>query len=374
MLPYLMQSPPGARTLINDRWRDYFAGTGYLGLQGHPALTAAASDAVQRYGLGTGTSRGGFGEHPLYHAVEQAAARFFDVQQALYVTSGYLGASILLQGLAGQYEHIFVDEAAHASVWSAARAAGVPVTAFRHLAADDLASRCAASLQPGQRPLVISDGVFPISGEIAPVPAYIDGLSAYDGAILCLDDAHASGVLGANGRGTVEFWADRTGLARDVAIYTSHTLSKALAGFGGVLGGDAAQVARIRANAPTFVAASPPPLPAAAASAAALDLVRSQPKLWARLRSNVALARQGLRRLGWPLDDTPVPILCLAARPGVDLARVQTELFARDICVAHVTSYSSTPPGGALRIAIFASHTPEQIKRLVAEMERLVGW
>jgi glycine C-acetyltransferase/8-amino-7-oxononanoate synthase len=221
---------------------------------------------------------------------------------------------------------------------------------------------------------VISDGIFPISGEIAPAPAYVDVLNAYDGALLCLDDAHASGVLGANGRGTVEFWAGEAGLASGVAIYTSHTLSKALAGFGGVLGGDAAQVARIRANAPAFVAASPPPLPAAAASAAALDLAHSTPELRARLRSNVALARQGLRRLGWPLDDTPVPILCLAARPGVDLAFVQAELFAADICVAHVTSYSSTPPGGALRIAIFASHTAAQIERLVAEMERLVGW
>jgi glycine C-acetyltransferase/8-amino-7-oxononanoate synthase len=374
MPPYLMQSPPCALTLINDRWRDYFAGTGYLGLQGHPALTAAAAEAMQRYGLGTGTSRGGFGEHPLYHEVEQAAARFFGVEQALYLTSGFLGASILLQGLRGSYDIIFVDEAAHTSIWSGARAAGVPVTAFRHLAADDLASHCAIHVRAGQRPLVISDGVFPISGEIAPVPAYVDVLSAYDGALLCLDDAHASGVLGAHGRGTVEYWAEQAGLASDGAIYTSHTLSKALAGFGGVLGGDAAQVARIRANAPAFVAASPPPLPAAAASAAALDLSRSTPELRARLRSNVALARQRLRRLGWQLDDTPVPILCLAARPGVDLARVQAELFARDICVAHVTSYSSTPVGGALRIAIFASHTAEQIERLSAEMERLVSW
>ena len=141
--------------------------------------------------------RGGYGEHPLYHAVEQAAARFFDVQQALYFTSGYLGAAILLQGLRGEYDQIFVNEAAHASVWSGARAAGVPVTSFRHLAADDLASQCRARLQPGQRPLVISDGVFPISGEIAPVPAYAEALRGYAGATLCLDDAHAGGVLGA---------------------------------------------------------------------------------------------------------------------------------------------------------------------------------
>ena len=81
----------------------------------------------------------------------------------------------------------------------------------------------------------------------------------------------------------------------------------------------------------------------------------------------------GLRALGWPLDDSPVPILCLGKRPGIDLARLQAELFARDICVAHVTSYSSTPPGGALRIAIFATHSDEQIDRLIAELAGLLG-
>ena len=88
MTPMQMQSPPAARTLINDRWCDYFSGTGYLGLQGHPVLTQAAVDAIQRYGLTTATSRGGYGEHPAYQAVEQAAANFFGTEQAVYFTSG----------------------------------------------------------------------------------------------------------------------------------------------------------------------------------------------------------------------------------------------------------------------------------------------
>ena len=95
----LMQSPPGARTLINDRWRDYFAGCGYLGLQSHPALLQAAVETVQQYGLGTATSRGGYGEHPVYQQVEAAAARFFEAERAIYFVSGYLGNAILVQGL-----------------------------------------------------------------------------------------------------------------------------------------------------------------------------------------------------------------------------------------------------------------------------------
>jgi glycine C-acetyltransferase/8-amino-7-oxononanoate synthase len=370
MIRTLMQSPAAARTLINDRWRDYFSGTGYLGLQGHPALSQAALDALQRYGLTTGTSRGGYGEHPIYQAVEEAAAAFFDAERAAYFTSGYLGAAILLQGLRESYQIILVDDAAHSSIWSGARATGAAVTSFRHMQPDDLAEQLRLHLRPGERPLVIGDGVFPVSGEIAPVPAYVEALQAYAGAVLCLDDAHAAGVLGATGRGTLEHWNVDS---QSVRVHAVHTLSKALGGFGGILAGSAELVEQLARRTAAFVGASPPPLPAAAASAAALALVRAEPERRNRLRANVARARAGLRQLGWSLEDSPVPILCLGKRPGIDLARLQAELFARDICVAHVTSYSSTPPGGALRIAVFATHSDEQIDRLITELATLIG-
>jgi glycine C-acetyltransferase/8-amino-7-oxononanoate synthase len=365
-----MQSPPAARTLIDGRWRDYFSGTGYLGLQGHPALIQAAIDALQRYGLTTGTSRGGFGEHPLYQAVEEAAAAYFGTERAVYFSSGYLGATILLQGLRDRYDAIYVDEAAHSSIWSGAHSTGVAVTPFRHVEPGDLAERIRQTLRPGERPLVISDGVFPISGEIAPAPDYVQLLPSYPGAIVCLDDAHATGVLGATGRGTIEHWA--LAAASPVQVVAVHTLSKALGGFGGILAGSAELVDQLARRTAAFVGASPPPLPAAAASAAALVLLRAEPERRIRLRANVARARAGMRALGWPLEDSPVPILCLRKRPNIDLAHLQAELLARDICVAHVTSYSSTPPGGALRIAIFATHDDEQIDRLVAELAALL--
>ena len=155
-----------------------------------------------------------------------------------------------------------------------------------------------------------------------------------------------------------------------VRLYSAHTFSKALGCHGGMIAGDAELIGKLRQNASAFVAHSPSPLPVAAAAARALDLVGGVSQRRARLWANVAYARAGLRALGWDLADTPVPIICLGARPGLDLARIQAELFARDICVAHVTRYSSTPAGGALRIAIFATHSEAQIDRLVAE----VGW
>lgn len=364
-----MQSAPGARTLIDGRWRDYFSGTGYLGLQGHPDLLVAATDALQRYGLTTATSRGGFGEHPVFAAVESAAASFCAAEAALYTVSAYLGSGLLLAGLRGQYDRIFVDSQAHFSVREGVAAANLPWHTFAHRDPDSLADVLRRELRAPERPIVLTDGLFPISGEIAPAAAYVDVLAPYDGARLCLDDAHAFGVLGAHGRGVVEHF----GIAHSVVpIHTTATLSKALGGHGGVIAGERAFIEMLWRNAPALAGSSPPPIPAAAASAWALDHVRAHPELLERLRANVQRARAGLGRLGWPLADSPVPILCLGARPGLDLARLQAELFARDLCVAHVTRYSSTPAGGALRVAIFATHTDAQIDRLLDELGRLL--
>jgi 8-amino-7-oxononanoate synthase len=370
MSTYVMESPPGARALINGRWRDYFSGCSYLGLNAHPGLVNAATHAVQKYGLSTGTSRGGFGEHPVYLAVEASAARFWAVERSLYYVSGYLGTTVLLQGLRGEYDRVFIDEASHFSVWDGARAAAAEFSPFRHGDAGDLETQLVKRLEPGERPLVMSDGVFPVTGEIAPVRDYIEVLSRYAGSALCLDDAHATGVLGDHGRGTLEHWGV-TGSGA-VARYTAHSLSKALGGHGGLIAGTAELVERLVRYASAYGAASPSPIPAAAASMWALDRARDHPELREALHANVAHARSALRALGWDLAESPSPIICLRARPGVDLVNLQAQLFERGICVAHVTRYSSTPPGGALRIAIFATHQPEQIDRLASELAAIL--
>jgi 8-amino-7-oxononanoate synthase len=367
MMDFAQTSPLGPRVLIAGRERDYFSGTGYLGLHNHPAVQQAAIDCIRRYGLSTGTSRGGYGEHPVYERLDNELRAFLDAGRALYFASGYLGGMIICQGLRDDCQRIFIDERAHFSVFDAARAAGKPLHTFPHLDPQGLEESLRRELQPGERPLVLSDGVFPISGEIAPLPELMRAVEPYAG-IVALDDAHAAGVLGAHGRGTADYF----NISPSDRLVASATLSKALGGFGGILAGGTAQIDWLERNSKVYVAASPPPLPAAAASAQALQIARLQPDLRARLHENVRLARQGLRALGWDLPDTPVPILCLSARPGLDLARIKAALYERDICIAHVTTYSSTPPGGALRIAIFADHSQAQIERLLHELSQVI--
>ncbi|GIV62891.1 MAG: 8-amino-7-oxononanoate synthase/2-amino-3-ketobutyrate coenzyme A ligase [Bellilinea sp.] len=361
------ETPLGARVVIAGRERDYFSGTGYLGLHNHPLVIEAALQAMQRYGMSTATSRGGYGEHAVYDELERQVCAFFDAQAALYYASGYLGGMILVQGLAGHFERIFVDESAHYSLRDAARASGKPLHFFRHRDPAHLEESLRLHLAAGERPLVLTDGLFPISGEVAPLDAYLPLVQAREG-LLGVDDAHGVGVLGENGRGTAEW----LGVSRAEGVQVCATLSKALGGYGGIAFGSRERMGELERLARVVVAASPPPLPVAAAAAKALEIARNEPQLRRRLWENVALAREGLCRLGWELPDSPAPILCLRARPGVDLARLRIGLFERDICVAHVTSYSSTPPGGALRVAIFATHTREQIERLVDTLAKLL--
>jgi 8-amino-7-oxononanoate synthase len=361
-----MEGPVGARTVFSGREYDYFGGTGYLGLQSHPAVVQAGVEALGRYGLSTATSRGSYGEHPVYAELERQACAYFGAEKVLYFPSGYQGISVLTQATGGRFEHVFIDSAAHFSLWDAAYATNQPITPFHHLRPESLEAALLAELEPGERPLVLSDGVFPISGEIAPLPDYLALVGRYQGLVY-LDDAHAVGVLGENGRGTPEYY----GIA-DERCRTSGTLAKALGGYGGIIWGAADWIDNLDRNSRILAGASPPPLVVAAASAAALRVAQASPELRVRLWDNVAQARRGLRALGWELPDTPVPILCLAAREGADLIRIKNGLFAQGIAVDLVRSYTSAPPGGCLRVAIFATHTAEQIERLIQSMSKLL--
>lgn len=358
-MPLRMESPPGARTIFNGREMDYFAGTGYLGLQSHPAVVQAAQETLRLYGLSTATSRGGYGEHTVYDEFEQEACAYFRAEKVLHFASGYQGTSILTQATGNRFDHIFIDSSGHYSLWDAAYATNLPITPFHHLCPQSLAEQLRRNLHPRERPLVLSDGVFPVSGEIAPLPEYLELVKPFPGLVY-MDDAHAVGVLGKNGGGTPDYYD-----IRDPSCCTSATLAKALGGYGGIIWGTEQWVKKIDRASRICAGASPPPLVVTAASARALRLARTAPELRQRLWDNVKQARTGLNALGWELPDTPVPILCLEARQGIRLEWIKKKLFEQAIAVELVRSYTSAPAGGGLRIAIFATHSHEQIERLV---------
>ena len=156
------------------------------------------------------------------------------------------------------------------------------------------------------------------------------------------------------------------------ALLFSGTLSKAVGGFGGIIPGSREFIDRIKSQSPHFGGASPPPAPIAAATARAIELVMAEPGLRTRLWSNARLLKDGLRSMGFDVDDTPVPIVCLVIGTAENMQRIQRELMARGIAIAYMAAYAGLGPEGGLRLAVFATHTEAMIRQLLDELRRLV--
>jgi len=375
----LMQSPPGPQTVIDGRRYLYFAGTGYLGLQGHPEVVHAACDAARQYGIGSATSRAGFGDTPPVLDVERLAAELFGTESAFYFATGYVGNHVLVEAVRERVGAVFVDAASHYCVHEAARLLGRPAWTFAHGQPEDLQRRLDSRLPAGSSPLVLTDGVFSARGDVAPLAEYRAVLGDYPGSILAVDDAHGVGVLGKRGRGTLEhagLFASGVNTSDAIgdssldapALLCCATLSKALGGYGGIIPGAAAWVERLQGAAPHYAGMSPPPPPVAAASARALRLVLDQPGLRERLHRNVAALKGGLRERGFAVDDTPVPIVALQLGDARNMQRIQRTLMDRGIVISYFRAYSGLGAQGALRIAVFATHTQAMIERLLDEL------
>lgn len=363
---YVMESAPATETVINGQRYLYFGGTGYYTLQNHPAVLQAAAAAVARYGMHPATSRGGFGTTPLYVAVEAAAARFFGTEDAAYIASGYLCNLAGLQALtaAGGFGAVFVDQGSHYSVTDLLPVLGLPVLPFAHRDPDDLRRRLRARLRAGRRALIVSDGIFPLMGHLAPLPAYLEVSAAYDAAVW-LDDSHGVGVLGERGRGTSEHY----GLASERLLFGG-TLSKAFGAYGGVIPGRKDFVQAVRAGH-VMTGATSPTSPAAAAALAGMELLAQHPEWRIQLWENARMLKAGLRRLGLSVEDSPVPIAAWALGSARQMDGVQRELMARGICIQRA-HYVGAGPAGVLRVVVFSTHTAEQIGRLLEELQRVL--
>jgi len=374
-----MQSPPGPYTLIDGRRYLYFAGTGYLGLQSHPDVIRAVGEAAEQYGIGSATSRRGFGNTPPVLEVERRAAEFFGTDEAFYFMSGYVANHILTLASRDAFDVVFLDEWSHYCVAEAAQLADKPVIRFRHADPEDLREKLRADLPPGGRPLVMTDGVFTGRGNVAPVAEYRAVLEDFPGGAICVDDAHGVGVLGSQGRGTYDAAGmfdrrvnDEIGTSDDTRLLLCGTLSKAVGGFGGIMPGSRAFIDRLKASSTYHNGASAPPVPIAAATARALQMMIDEPQMRQRLWRNVAAVKNGLRGLGLAVDDTPVPIVCLVVGDAANMRRIHGELMQREIIVPYLAAYSGIGVEGALRLAVFATHTDKMIARLLDELRRLL--
>jgi len=361
--PYTVETPQGSEMVINGRrYNPYFGGGSYFGLHADERLMQAGIRAWRAYGHGMSG-----GNSPVHVQVVEEAARFFGAAAAAYMGSGFLvnfsGAQALRDD--GAFDVVFLDEHAHYSVNLAAAAIGAPVHRFVHMDPEDLKSQLGKHLQPSQRPLVMSDGLFPARGRIAPVPDYVEILEPYEGS-LWLDDAHGIGILGANGRGTYEHF----GLAAGERMLFGGSMAKAFGGFGGVITGSVNFIERVRGG-PVGNGASPPPVPAAAATLTAMQLLAANPGWREGLWANARLLKEGISGLGFEVEPTDVPIVAIALDSMERMRRVHRSILERGIMIQHIF-YPGAGSDGMLRMVVTSDHTREHIGRLIEELGQLL--
>ena len=325
-----------------------FSCNDYLNLSTHPAVIDAAIDAARRHGAGAGASRLVTGDHPLYCALEARLAALKQTEDAVVFGSGFLANTGIIPALMAREDAIFVDELAHACIWAGARLSGAALHVFRHNDLAHLAELLAAHRQAARHAMVVTDGVFSMDGDLAPVGEMLALAKAHD-AWLMTDDAHGIGVIN-EGRGSAH--------GHDVPLQMG-TLSKAVGSYGGYLCASHVVCELIRNRARSFVYTTGLPPAVVGASIAALDVIATDPAMCA---APLAHARRFCAALGLPPAESPiVPLLLGTAERAL---AAQAVLEAAGFLVAAIRP-PTVPEGTArLRFAFTACHAPDDIDRL----------
>jgi 8-amino-7-oxononanoate synthase len=347
-----VSGPQDARIAIDGAERLNFSSNNYLGLANHPAVVAALSAYAERYGVGSGASRLISGHMDPHEELEAAVARMKGTEAALTFSAGYMANLGILSTLGGPEAAIFSDELNHASIVDGCRLARSPVEVYRHGDAghlDDLLRRSAA-----KRKIVVTDGVFSMDGDIAPLPELVS-VKERRGAILVVDDAHATGVLPPRGRGS----ADHFGLSGRVEIQMG-TFSKALGTYGAYIGTTRQMVDYFvnKCRPLIYNTALPPAI--AGATTASIALLEREPERLAALWANQEAFRVEMAGRGRVVATTTAIVPILVGGDD-DTMAVSRALFDRGVFV-HGIRPPTVPEGtGRLRLTLMATHTRDMI-------------
>ena len=348
----------GPEVRVGGRWLVCWCSNDYLGFSTHPAIVRAAAEAAAHWGVGARASRLLAGSTAVHERLEDRLADFFGAEHAIVFASGYLANLGTLSTLLGPEDVVLVDRLAHASLIDACRASRATFRVFRHNDAEHVASLLAR--YPGaRRRLVVTEGVFSMDGDRAPLAALLDTVQQHE-AFLYVDDAHGAFVLGETGRGSPE----AAGVPHDALLYMG-TLGKALGAQGGFVVGPAPLIELLQNRARTFLYATALAVPVAAAALEALRIVREDPSPRAKLRRNV-------ERLGARLGAAGSHIMPLIVGSARRARELSSELLARGI-LAPAVRPPTVPEGTArIRLSVSALHTEQQIDQLTDALATLL--
>lgn len=360
----VVQAMAGPRLEVQGRTLLSFCNNDYLGLAQHPALIEAAQAAAARWGVGAGASALISGHSTAHEALEQELAAFVRRPRALYFGSGYLANVGVIPALVGRGDAVFSDALNHACLIDGARLSGAAVQVYLHrdmAALNALLARCA----PGQRKLVLSDAVFSMDGDIAPLPELLALCERHD-ALLMIDDAHGFGVLGPEGRGT----AAHFGLDAPRLLMMA-TLGKAAGVAGAFVAGSQALIEWVMQRARSYIFATAAPAMVIEAVRASLPLIETQAWRRERLAQLAVQLRAGLAGGRWRHLPSVTPIQPLLIGDNGACVGLMEALWGQGLWVPAIRP-PTVPEGTArLRISLSAAHEPDDVARLVQALAAL---
>jgi 8-amino-7-oxononanoate synthase len=350
--------------VVNGRRTLMCGSNNYFGLTFHPEVVAAAQAALEREGVGTTGSRAANGTYAAHRRLERAFADLYGMRAALVFTTGYQANLAAISGLCGPDDALLLDMESHASIYDGARLSGAQVFAFRHNSPDDLARKLKRLPDPG-RCLVVVEGLYSISGDIAPLPEIVAACREA-GAPLMVDEAHSFGVYGERGLGCVEAQG-----VLDAVDLVVGTFSKALAGIGGFLVSrhDAVRLLHFSARPYVFTASGSPAN--VAGVEAALKVLRNDVTLRPRLWENVRHVRAGLGRMGYAVGPTESPIVSIDVGEAGRAIAVWRALLDAGVYTNIVLPPAARPDHCVLRTSYSAAHTIDQLDRALAIFEQV---
>ena len=352
-----LQSPQQPYVKIAGKSYLMLSSNSYLGLCNDQRLKQAAMDAMEKYGVGSGGSRLTTGSYEVHKKLEDEIAAFKGAEAALLFNTGYMANVGAISSIAGKDWVIFSDRFNHASIIDGCRLSGAEIIIYEHCDASDLETK--AHSHRGRRALVVTDGLFSVDGDIAPLPDIVQVAKKYN-MLLMVDDAHATGVLGENGGGTADYF----GLQNEIDIQMG-TFSKALASEGGFIAGNRGLIDYLANKARSFIFSTALAPATVAVSLRALEIVQAEPRLRQSLAANSAWFREKLREIGFEIMDFPTPIISIVLGPPDLTVNFSNRLMEKNIFVSAIRPPTVPQGTSRLRINLMATHTVDDLARAI---------
>ena len=359
-----VSGPQGPRVLLDGRPVLLLCSNNYLGLADHPRVREAAAEAAMRYGAGSGASRLISGNMTIHRRLEDQLAHFKGAEACLLFGSGFLANAGVVSALAGEGDVVFSDALNHASIIDGCRLSRAETFVYDHCDTDHL--EWGLRQAEGRGSLIVTDGVFSMDGDIAPLAEIVELAQRYDARVM-VDEAHGTGALGPDGRGAV---AD-AGLEDEVDVIVG-TLGKALGSYGAYVCCDA-QIAKYLINtARTLIFSTALPPPAVAAAMAALGLLREQPRRVEKLQRNAAVLREALVAEGLPVPDGETQILPVIVGDANEAVQASERALEKGV-FAQAIRPPTVPAGSSrLRLTVMASHTRSELRDAARTLAKCV--